>query len=164
MMIKLLPADDAVFVNLQSGIAPAGLRIADGGLEPPGVLAMLGRMAARVDAVCAPSAWMMVAGEEVVGLISLKTPPDAQGVAEIGYGVAATRRGQGFATAAMAALIHLAREDRNLAGFTAETSAKNPASQRVLEKNGFCSTGTRMDAEDGELRTWLRSIQPSNAS
>jgi RimJ/RimL family protein N-acetyltransferase len=43
----------------------------------------------------------------------------------------------------------------------AETALTNPASARVLEKNGFVVTGTRIDPEDGALRCWRRALVAS---
>jgi len=40
----------------------------------------------------------------------------------------------------------------------AETSVTNPSSSRVLEKNGFERTGTRVDPKDGEVFMWRKSI------
>jgi RimJ/RimL family protein N-acetyltransferase len=64
------------------------------------------------------------------------------GAAEVGYRVAEQVAGQGVATEALASLCRKAATDHGLRTLTAGTSTANVASQRVLEKAGFVSTGT----------------------
>lgn len=115
-------------------------------LAPPEVLAIVRQL---------PANWLIVAEREIVGIIGLKS--EAGGEVEIGYGVAGSREGRGFASGAVAALLPvlLAREVRVV---TAETSVENIASQRVLERSGFARTGTRVDEEDGPLYCWRRML------
>src|SRR5579862_3209407 len=80
--------------------------------------------------------WLMVVDDEVVGLCSYKTPPTAEGLVEIGYGIAPQRRRLGYATQAAGLLIEAARNDERVRALTAETALANLASQRVLEING----------------------------
>jgi RimJ/RimL family protein N-acetyltransferase len=102
-----------------------------------------------------PANWLIVADTEVVGLIGIKA--EAAGEAEIGYGIAATRQGRGFASAAVGALLSPLGE-RGIIKVLAETSVDNIASQRVLERNGFSRTGERIDEEDGPLILWARRL------
>ncbi|UIJ45911.1 GNAT family N-acetyltransferase [Sphingomonas cannabina] len=159
-MLTLIPADEAVFAWLL-GDAPAPADappICEGGLAPPEVVAVVARMAARVrPSYDTPSAWMMVADGEAVGLISYKAAPDAAGCVDIGYGTAPAREGRGHASAAVAALVDLSRAN-GIAGLTAETSIDNRASQRVLERNGFVRTGERDDPEDGAMICWSLTV------
>lgn len=103
-----------------------------------------------------PANWLMVVDDELVGIIGLKTD-EAERV-EIGYGVAASREGRGFASAAVAALLPILHS-RGAPIVTAETSTENPASQRVLERNGFVRVGSRLDEEDGPVITWQRTFR-----
>ena len=64
------------------------------------------------------------------------------GAAEVGYRVAERVAGRGVATEALSNLCRKAADDHGLRTLTAGTSAANVASQRVLEKAGFASTGT----------------------
>ncbi|WP_407648398.1 GNAT family N-acetyltransferase [Aliidongia dinghuensis] len=98
-------------------------------------------------------AWMVVADTEVVGLCSYKAPP-SEGQAEIGYGIAASRRNLGYATFAVQAIIEAARKEGALEALVAETAAANPSSERVLEKNGFCRVGQRDGPDDGPTNMW----------
>lgn len=151
--MRLVEATDAVFEDLIAGRSPAGLGLPPGGVESTGVLTMLRGLAYTIRPDFAPASWLMVEGREVVGLCSLVKPPFGDGI-DIGYGVAPACRGQGFAAAAVGALLDWAREDRRVLRVRAETSVDNRPSQRVLERNGFAQTGRRTDDEDGDLVCW----------
>ena len=75
---------------------------------------------------------------------------------EIGYGTRAGFEGRGVATHGVRLLVRALRRDHPAVAVVAKTSVANPASGRVLEKNGFRPCGTRHDPEDGELRLWRR--------
>jgi [ribosomal protein S5]-alanine N-acetyltransferase len=64
------------------------------------------------------------------------------GAARVGYQVAERAAGHGVATRAVMDLCHKAAHDYDLQTLTAETSVANLASQRVLEKAGFTTTGS----------------------
>jgi len=55
---------------------------------------------------------------------------------EIGYSIARSRRGEGFATEAIFGIISIAR-NRGISYLCAETIRENPASERALLRNGF---------------------------
>lgn len=155
----LIEANHDDFAALQRGEAPAPLRLCDSPLAPPEVLVMLGQLADRIRPIFSPSAWMIVEGDEIVGLISPTQPLDAADRSlRIGYGVAPTRWGQGVATRAVADLAAWARADDRVRALTAETSVDNPASQTVLSRNGFQVVGEREDSEDGPLILWRLEV------
>jgi ribosomal-protein-alanine N-acetyltransferase len=77
-----------------------------------------------------------------------------QGAYEIGYGFNPEACGQGFATEAVGALAAHLFSSPSVGAVTAETAVENPASARVLEKNGFSRTGTSWNEDDGDLVTW----------
>jgi RimJ/RimL family protein N-acetyltransferase len=150
----LRPASQAHFDRLIADEAPeAGVALPATPLADKAVLVMLAGIAARVETVFAPSAWMIVEEPRVVGLLSLTTEPDGT-TATIGYGIAPSEEGRGAASEAVAALVAWARGDGRLAALSAETRTDNIASQRVLEKNGFARTAERDDPEDGALYCW----------
>lgn len=154
-MTRLIAATDAHFAwLLGEGPAPDGLLAAKGGVESPEILAWLRRVAAELAAAGVVGSWLIVASNEVVGLCGLKAPPDGFGAAEIGYGVAATRRGEGHATRAVRHLVSRARDIGGLSVLRAETTVDNSASRRVLERNGFTRVASRAEPEDGELIVW----------
>ncbi len=145
--LVLEPSSDEDFRwLLGEGPATRALDVAPD-LAPPGVLEIVRQL---------PFNWLVIVAGELVGLIGLKTE-ESPGEVEIGYGVAASREGRGFASAAVAALLPVLHA-RGVRLATAETSVENPASQRVLERNGFSRVGERIDEEDGPLYLWQRSL------
>ena len=129
ILLATLPED---YRHLQPGALWRGFTVPEGGLEPPETLEMLVGWSARLQAAQGWGTWLGVAGGEVVASLAVKEPL-AEGVVEIGYGVAPARRGQGVATAAVKALLPV------LAGHgvqvvRAETAQGNPASGRVMRK------------------------------
>lgn len=63
------------------------------------------------------------------------------GSAELGYRMARTAAGQGLATAAVAETRKLAATTYALSTLRAKATVDNPASHKVLERNGFVVTG-----------------------
>lgn len=74
---------------------------------------------------------------EVIGDLGWKGGPDADGVAEIGYGLAAPWRGQGYGTEAVGGFSDWALGPGGAAALIAEVLTDNRASRRVLERVGF---------------------------
>ena len=77
-------------------------------------------------------------GSELVGCVGLHRADDG---VELGYWVARSHWGRGFATEAVRAILSLARAIGH-GRIAAYHFADNPASGRVLEKLGFRPTGT----------------------
>lgn len=134
-----------------------GYSLPPGGVDDPAVLEIVRVMTRRLHAAGCRGSWMIVSGREVVGLCSYRRPPAERRV-EIGYGVSESRRGYGHASRAVSAMLQRASGD-GIDVIVAETSVANPASARVLQKNGFARTGTRIDAEDGEVNLWERRVR-----
>lgn len=78
-------------------------------------------------------------GENVGGLCFKGL--DANGVAEIGYGISDSYQRNGYATEAVRAVCAWAFGNPDVTCIEAETDAGNTASQRVLEKCGFIASG-----------------------
>lgn len=70
-----------------------------------------------------------------VGGVGFKGPPDS-GVVEIGYGLAPSARGHGYATEALEALVQTAA-GLGVTTIRADTDPENVASRRTLERAGF---------------------------
>jgi RimJ/RimL family protein N-acetyltransferase len=154
----ILPASLGDFASLLAMRAPRNLCLApDTTIAPAEILAMLRDLAAGIELVFSPSGWLIVEGEEVVGLCSITRPP-VDGVVDIGYGIAPTRQGSGAASRAVADVVAWASGDHRVRRLTAETAVDNIASQRVLERNGFRRCGERVDPEDGALLCWERDV------
>jgi len=91
----------------------------------------------------------------VVGSACFKNMPQHEnGMVEIGYGIAPACRHQGYATAAVAALVKEAFLHPEVKAVTADTSELNAFSAKVLMKNGFVRVGQRYDEEDGAVDEW----------
>jgi ribosomal-protein-alanine N-acetyltransferase len=93
--------------------------------------------------------------DEVVGQLGTMGPPAGERV-EIGYGINPAAWGRGIATWAVAELLTVLDAQPEVGEVVARTAVSNPASGRVLEKNGFAVTG-RETSDDGELLVWGRS-------
>lgn len=74
---------------------------------------------------------------EVIGDLGWKGGPGSDGVVEIGYGLAAPSRGQGYGTEAVGAFADWALGPGGAGTLTAEVLADNTASRRLLERLGF---------------------------
>lgn len=68
----------------------------------------------------------------------------SNGTAEIGYGLAPSGRGNGFAAEAAIAVITLARAE-GLSCLVADTASENMASRKTLQRAGFVQTGASGD-------------------
>jgi RimJ/RimL family protein N-acetyltransferase len=152
-MTSLIKATDDHFEWLLGGAGHESLKQAPGGVDDIGVLALLRSMTARLHGAGCSASWLIADGREIVGLCSFKRPPDEKGWAEIGYGVAASRRGRGYATEAVRLLVAEVAENGWASSLVAETGMDNVASQRVLSANGFDQVEARTD-EEGEVIVW----------
>jgi RimJ/RimL family protein N-acetyltransferase len=94
---------------------------------------------------------------QIVGSISVFHADWETRSAEIGYGVRADQRGQGYATEALTAVAQWALTGGGLQRAWLSTTAENVASQRVAEKAGFRLEGTlrRAGLEDDGLHDLL---------
>lgn len=114
---------------------------------------MLRGLAQSIRPYFVPAGWLIVDGDEIVGLASLVRQPGDAGI-DIGFGIAPTRRRRRFATAAVRNILEWARADDRVVAVRGESAINNPASQRVFERNGFVRTGQRVDPEDGPVIRW----------
>lgn len=95
----------------------------------------------------------------VVGTCGFKTGPLTNGEIEIAYGTFPAFEGQGYATAAAAAMVDIARTSPLVTRVIAHTLPEPNASGRVLTRNGFRRHGEVMDPEDGLVWRWERDRQ-----
>lgn len=80
-----------------------------------------------------------VEGDEFLGSISIRhslTPMLEKWGGHIGYAVRPSARGKGYASAMLAGALDFARANLPLERVTLTASLENPASLRVIEKNG----------------------------
>ena len=98
----------------------------------------------------------LAATGEAIGGVGFLSAADADGVAEIGYGIAESVRGQGIATEAVAAVIGWVAGS-HVTAIEAFTDPSNLASERVLLRCGFERAGEGVFDEVTMLR-WLRPL------
>jgi RimJ/RimL family protein N-acetyltransferase len=84
-----------------------------------------------------------------VGGIGFKGRPDG-GSVEIGYGLAPSARGHGYAAEAVVALLAIAAE-HGVSRVVADTTPDNVASQRTLTRAGFRLVGTGAEFHQYEV-------------
>jgi RimJ/RimL family protein N-acetyltransferase len=105
--------------------------------------------------------WYIVAHavevDVLVGSAGFKGPPDAAGVAEIGYAVVAPFQRHGHASAAVALLAAAAFAEPELTALIAHTTPDGLASQAVLRRAGFVADGAAVDSDDGPVLRWRLS-------
>ena len=93
-----------------------------------------------------------------VGSGGFKTPPDDEGVAEIGYLTFVAERGRGVAKGITEALIELGCRE-GLAMISAHTLPEENASTAVLRAHGFMHVGDVEDPEDGTVWRWEKGLR-----
>jgi RimJ/RimL family protein N-acetyltransferase len=89
-----------------------------------------------------------------IGSCGFKDAPDADGMVEIAYGVAAEHENQGFATEAAQALVEFAFRSGRVRVVRAHTFESANNSARVLLKCGFLARGQVVEPEDGLVWRW----------
>lgn len=97
---------------------------------------------------------ILKAESRMVGDVCFVGEPAADGEIEIGYGTYDNYRGKGYMTEAVACMIDWAKRQDNVRSIFAQTAKDNPASWRILEKNGF----VKVD-EDGNLLSWRLTFE-----
>jgi len=88
-----------------------------------------------------PPGWLITAGGAVIGDIGTHGPVDEAGRVEIGYGLAAPSRGQGYGSEAVAAVTEWLLSQPGVRQVRAHTLTDNAPSRRVLEKAAFAYIG-----------------------
>ena len=86
----------------------------------------------------------------VIGAAGFQGPPDDTGAVRVGYGLAESARGHGYATEALKALLRWARGQDGITCVLADTTRSNVPSQGVMERAGMQRIG-----EDGELLYYM---------
>jgi len=94
---------------------------------------------------------------EAVGGVGFLSAPDPDGVVEVGYGLADSVQGNGYATEALSAVVGWAAA-QGVVAVEAMTAPDNVPSHRVLERCGFERAG-EIDADEGRLLRWLRRLR-----
>jgi RimJ/RimL family protein N-acetyltransferase len=139
---------------ISKGGSPEGLNLKEGALPPDFITAMAIREIERGMETLWHSYFLFVEGNNAVGSGGFRGSPK-EGRVEIGYGVAPSQQGKGFATAGAMLLVQKAFEQPGILEVFAETSITNIPSRRVVEKAGFQHIGQRNTEDDGLVDRWL---------
>ena len=84
-----------------------------------------------------------------VGRAGYHGPPDSAGMVEIGYAVDPAHRRQGYARAALEALLDRAAREPEVRTVRASIRPDNAPSRRLVAQYGFVEVGEQWDDEDG---------------
>jgi RimJ/RimL family protein N-acetyltransferase len=84
--------------------------------------------------------------------------PPADGVVEVGYSIDPQHRRQGYARAALRALVDRAAREPGVTTVRASVSPDNVASRDLVLSEGFVEVGEQIDEEDGLEIVYDRSL------
>jgi RimJ/RimL family protein N-acetyltransferase len=96
-----------------------------------------------------------------VGRAGYHGPPDDAGMVEVGYSIDPLHRRQGYARAALRALIARARREPAVRTFRATVGPDNAASRELVLSEGLVEVGEQMDDEDGLEIVYELALGPS---
>jgi RimJ/RimL family protein N-acetyltransferase len=96
-----------------------------------------------------------------VGRAGFHGPPDDTGMVEIGYSIDPLHRRQGYARAALRALLERARQEPGVTTFRATVSPDNAASRDLVLSEGLVEVGEQEDDEDGLEIVYELALRPS---
>ena len=122
----------AILAGDLSWLTAAGLVAADGWPHEDTADGLAGAVKAGY-----PPGWLITAGGAVIGDCGTHGPVDEAGCIEIGYGLAAPSRGQGYGSEAVLAVTEWLLSQPEVHRVQAHTLTSNASSRRVLEKAGF---------------------------
>jgi RimJ/RimL family protein N-acetyltransferase len=139
LCLHLLEVEEARGL-LQGRPAPERPWVADYPIQ--GTLIAVEAFVRAVDAGVEPGRYgvyqlVRCADHRVIGDIGFHGPPDRHGAVTVGYGLAASARGHGYATEALRALAAWALEQPEVNRVEADTTHANLPSQRVMERAGM---------------------------
>ena len=126
----------AILAGDLSGLTAAGLAAADGWPHEDTADGLAGAVKDGF-----PPGWLITVSRTVIGDCGTHGPVDAAGSVEIGYGLAAPSRGQGYGSEAVAAVTEWLLSQPGVRQVRAHTLTSNAPSRRVLEKAGFTYVG-----------------------
>ena len=150
-----IPAED--LPELERGAVPASLvgRALTDGLPPPHVARRIrSYLAAGKPARWVGMCYILDADGCCIGGCGFKDVPCAREV-EVGIGLAEARRGQGYASAALAQVVELARRSDELDAVVAFISSDNSASIRMATRAGFVHAGRVLHEDEWQERYTL---------
>jgi RimJ/RimL family protein N-acetyltransferase len=153
--VRLRPINAPAAAAIQAGRRPEGIRLAP---DYPTEFSRDMAAAAGGDSSLGPYFIQRTDDGVVVGEIG--GSPIGPGTILIGYAIVPSCWGRGHATAAVLALVELARKLPEAERLVAHTPLERPASARVLEKAGFAFGGELDDEHEGRpirVKRWERA-------
>lgn len=133
-----------------------GIQVIDGYLPFEGAL-QYGLQMMQTDQIWhpwLPYLFLFRPEQALIGFGGFKSVPDDQRTVEIGYAIAPSYQGRGFATSAARQLIEIAFASKLVDCVCAHTLAETNASTSVLAKCGMTQTSEIDDPEDGKIWRW----------
>jgi len=120
----------------------------------PNVRGVWRRRSGQVEADPVSAAWVTgviwdAERQVAVGRAGYHGPPDARGMVEVGYEVDPAYRRQGYARAALEALLERATREPDVRVMRATIRPDNVASRNLVSQYGFVDVGEQWDDEDG---------------
>jgi RimJ/RimL family protein N-acetyltransferase len=167
--VELVELDVATLRALGAGDADAARRGAPVPLTPwlaGEECRRLWRMrAVQVGADLAAAAWVTRVVWDpdrrlAVGRAGFHGPPDAAGMLEVGYATDPAYRRQGYARAALRALLDRAAAEPGVTTVRASVGPGNTVSRDLVLAHGFAQVGEQMDDEDGLEIVYERPAAP----
>lgn len=142
-------------VAASRGLPGLAARMEDGAMPPSFVAArsLLLRSQGHGDPWATSFLIVRDSDQRIVGGCGFKSVP-IKGRVDLGYAVAPAAQGQGAATAALTLLCRLAF-DAGATSVLAEIVPDNLASMKVVQKCGFCQSGSRTDDEGDFVNQWV---------
>jgi [ribosomal protein S5]-alanine N-acetyltransferase len=101
-----------------------------------------------------PYLFVFRSDQALVGFGGFKSVPDSKRTVEIGYSVAPSYQGRGFATSVAQQFIKIAFESKLVDCVCAHTLPEHNASTRVLEKCGMIKVSKAVDPDVGNVWRW----------
>lgn len=102
---------------------------------------------------------------KAIGLIGVKyEAPDVSDLkmVEFGYGIMDEYQGKGIGTEALKGFMEFMKYHSEFDRAVAKVSRDNPASERILRKNGFDTLRTGKDRKGNEYNVYLKSIEKNS--
>jgi len=96
----------------------------------------------------------------LVGAVGYMGPPSEDGSVEIGYSIASSAQGQGYATEVIGALIGRAFLDPTVRHVLAEAHESNTPSVRALERHGFARVGPGRESGHARFECRRHEAEP----
>jgi ribosomal-protein-alanine N-acetyltransferase len=157
-VVRLVELAPAVLHALAAGDLAAADAAAPVTLTPyfalPGLRSLWVRRSLQVRTDPGDAAWITRATLDVergivVGTAGFHGPPDAAGMIEVGYSTDPALRRQGYARAALEALLARAADEPSVRIVRASVRPDNIASRALIAQYGFTAVGEQWDDEDG---------------